>query len=149
VSSDCRVVYHAPDYLSLDVKGISPYTVLVSNRTVVITFPETGEKDIRPLCDNEQILDDFLGIAGPPPKKTYDFTFKTEKNLYVVEAVMRPEIRRQLTLDIVSNARTAVKRILWINPRTERIVKTHVVTLGGDDTVYTFREQWINTTVPE
>jgi len=149
VSSDCRVVYRKPDYCAIDVKGVSTYTVLISNRIVFITFPETGERDIRPLDENEQILDDYLGIAGKPPKKTYDFTFKTEKNMYVVQAVMRPDVRRRLTQDIVKNARTAIKRIMWINPRTEKIVKTHVITLGGDDTMYTFREQWINTAVSE
>ena len=145
VSSDCRMVYRAPDSISINVKGISPYIVQVSNKTVTITFLETQEVDVRPLGEKEEGLADFLGIAGPPPKKTYDFTFKIEKNLYVVESAMRPDVRRRLSQDLFRNARTAIKRVMWINPRTEQIVKTHVVTLGGDDTVYTFREQWINT----
>lgn len=149
VSSDCRVVYRAPDYLSMEVKGINSYTVIVSTGLVMTTFPDTQETDTRKLNEHEYILDDFLGIAGTPKKKTFDFNFKTDKNLYVVTAVMRPDERLLLTKDIVNNARTAVKRVIWVNPRTEQIVKTHVVTLGGDDTTLTFRDQWINTDIPE
>jgi outer membrane lipoprotein-sorting protein len=149
VSSDCRVVYRAPGFLSMDVKGINSYSVVVSNGVVMTTFPDSRETDTRILGEQEHVLDDFLGIAGKPKKKTFDFNFKTEKNLYVVSAVMRPAQRLLLTKDIVKNARTAVKRVIWVNPRTEQIVKTHVVTLGGDDTTLTFRDQWINTDLPE
>jgi outer membrane lipoprotein-sorting protein len=149
VSSDCRVLYRSPGYLSMDVKGINSYTVVISNRLVTTTFPDTQESDTRMLNEQEHILDDFLGIAGTLQSKSVDVNFKTEKNLYVVTAVMRPDERLLLTKDIVKNARTAVKRVIWVNPRTEQIVKTHVVTLGGDDTTLTFRDQWINTDIPE
>lgn len=149
VSSDCRVVYRAPGYLQMEIKGADPYTVVVSNNQVITTFPESGETDIRPLATGEHILDDFLGIALVDDYRLYDFSFATEKDMYVLRSVMRSEPRRELAVNVRANARKAVQRVIWVKPRTDEIVKTQIVTLGGDDVTLTFRDQWVNISVPQ
>ena len=149
ISSDCRIVFHAPDYLMLEVKGINPYTVVVSNAQVITFFPESEETDIRPLAPGEHILDDFLGIAMVDDYRLYDFSFTTEKDMYVLRSVMRPEARRNVAANLRANLHKAVQRVVWVKPRTDEIVKTQFITLGGDDITLTFRDQWVNISVPQ
>ena len=149
VSSDCRIEYTYPDYLLMDVKGRYPYSVLVSNSQVVTTFPESGERDTRALGAGETIFDHFLGIALVNDYRRYDFSFKAEKDLYILTIMLRPAARRALSANLVANLHKTVQRTIWVKPRTDQIVKTHFITLGGNDVTLTYRDQWINGAVPQ
>jgi hypothetical protein len=149
VNADCQVTYLAPDYLAMDVKGLYPYTVIVSNGTVTTRLPEFGDEDVRPLAEGERILDDFLGISALTNDAAYVFHFEVEGDLQIVSAEMRPEQHAALLDDVLANARRAVRRQIWVDPRRSVVVRTHTVTLAGDDTTLRFREQWHDNTRTE
>ncbi len=148
VNADCRVFYRAPGYLEMDVKGLHPYSVLISNGVVRTEFKETCEVDTRALAANENIFEDFLGISSFPDKRKYRFSFRTEGNLYIITATLRPQFRMAFAREILKNAHKAAQRIMWVDPIAARVVKTQVKTLGGGDSTYTYRAQWINMPVP-
>jgi hypothetical protein len=143
VSADCRIAYRAPDYLWMEVKGLYPYTVTVSNGTVTTVLPESGDVDARPLASGERILDEFLGLCALTNPAAYMFEFEVEGDLHRVTATLRPERHMQLLDDIPGNAHRAVRRQFWVDPRLGRVVRTQTVTLTGDDTALRFREQWV------
>ncbi len=142
VNQDCRIEYHAPDYLEMDFKGMYPYTVVVSNREVRTTIE--GEEDVRQLEADEDIFEHFLGISYFKNIKMYNMRFRTDGDLYVLKGEMPVKYWAPLQKDIVANSYKTVFMEIWINPITGKIIRSHVKSLGGRDITYTYREQWVN-----
>ena len=136
VLSDGFFHYKSTNYFSMTVSGECPYNVIVSNNFVYTTFPKTGETDVRPLAEGEKIFEDFLGISPFYNQKDYVINFFIKENLYIVSAILKPEICANLSADFLNNARKAVKRELWIDPDKDEIVRAQVITLEGKDTTF-------------
>lgn len=144
VKSDVRIIFRAPDYLLKEVKNPYPYTVLVSNGIVQVWFPASNDYDMRPLAPGETIWEDFLGVGVFANERDWDFAFRTEDDLYVLTAVLRPAARAALATNELANARRAVRRTIWVDPRQRIVVRTHRLALLGEDSTLDFREQWRN-----
>ncbi len=142
VKSDVRVMVRAPDYLLKEVKNPYAYTVLVSNGTVQVWFPPGNDYDARPLEPGETIWEDFLGVCVFAAEREWDFDFRTEGELYVLAARLRPAPLAALRADELRHARRAVRRTIWVDPRQNIVVKTQRQALLGEDTICEFRDQW-------
>ncbi len=148
VKSDVRIIYRAPDYVLKEVKNPYPYTVLVSNGLVQIWFPVSNDYDVRPMAPGETIWEDFLGVCVFANERDWDFAFRTEDSLYVLSAVLRPAARAALAADELANARRAVRRTIWIDPRQRIVVRTWRLALLGEESTLEFRDQWRNLPLP-
>ena len=144
LNQDCHIDYNAPGYLKKEVKGMYPFTTIVSNNTVITKVGDAGETDIRPLLPSENIFETFLGIGYFRDIKKYKMKFRTEGSLYVLKGEMPTKYWIPLRKNIVENAHVTVYMEIWVDPRTQKIVKSQVRTLGGRDTTYTYRVQWVN-----
>lgn len=144
VKSDVRIIFRAPDYLLKEVKNPYPYTVLVSNGMVQVWLPVSNDYDLRPMAPGETIWEDFLGVCVFANEREWDFAFRTEDDLYVLTAVLRPAARAVLARDELANARRAVRRTIWVDPRQRMVIRTQRLALLGEDTTIDFREQWRN-----
>jgi len=144
VSADCRVEFRAPGMLVKEVREPHAYTVTVSNGMVTSEFPATHECDTRRLAEGEDVLADFLGITAFPDPEPFDLDFAVEGSLYVVKAVMRPQVQEALARDLIRNARVAVRRTIWLNADQGRIVRTFRATLAHDEETCEFRSFWLN-----
>lgn len=144
VNQDCRAEYQAPGRLKMKFKGLYPYTVVVSNFEVYTTIESTGETDKRPMKIDEDIFEHFLGIGYFKNVKLYNLRFRTEGDLYVLKGEMPMKFRLMLQKDIVENAYKTVFMEIWVDPIAGKVKKSHVISLGGKDIYYTFREQWVD-----
>jgi len=148
VKSDVRIIFRAPDFLLKEVKNPYPYTVLVSNGIVQVWFPVSNDYDLRPMAPSETIWEDFLGVCVFTNMRDWDFAFRTEDELYVVTAVLRPAARAALARDELTHARRAVRRTIWVDPRQRIVVRTYRLALLGEESTLEFRQQWRNMPLP-
>ncbi len=146
IKSDCRITLTPPHVVTKDVRNPYPYVVVVSNNTVTTIFPATQERDQRPLLAGESPLDFMLGVPDLAVLRDYTLAVRIEEELYVVTAVARPAQRAAFALDMLANAHRVVRCTIWIQPHLRRVVRTERVTLGGEETTYDIRAQWLNTT---
>jgi len=144
VKSDVRIIFRAPDVLLKEVKNPYPYTVLVSNGMVQVWFPVSNDYDLRPMAPGETIWEDFLGVCVFANVRDWDFAFRTENDLYVLTAILRPAARAALARDELTNARRAVRRTIWVDPRQRIVVRTYRLALLGEESTLEFRDQWRN-----
>lgn len=144
VKSDVRILYRSPDFLLMEVKNPYPYTTLVSNHSVQVWIPASNDYEARPLAPGETIWEDFLGVGVFVNERDWDFSFRTESDLYVLSAALRPSVRAALATNELAHARRAVRRTLWIDPRQKLVVRTQRVTLVGEEATLEFRDQWRN-----
>jgi len=138
VSSAGYFTSKSTNYFSMIAEGECPYKIVITNNSVCTTFTKTGETDRRPLAKDERFFDDFLGIASFDDQNNFIINFLIEGNLYLVSAILKPEVCAKFSLDFVGNARKAVQRQIWIDPNKEKIVKTQMITLEGKETICYF-----------
>ncbi|GEM_PF-3295698 len=136
VISEASFFFKSTNYFFMNVSGECPYKTVVSNNLVYTTFTKTGETDIRPLETGEKIFEDFLGVSHFVDQSKFIFHFTVEDNLYVVSAVLKPEVCTELSLELHNNARKALKRQLWVDTAKDKVVKSQVITLEGKETFY-------------
>lgn len=144
VKSDVRILYRSPDFLLMEVKNPYPYTTLVSNHVVQVWIPASNDYEARPLAPGETIWEDFLGVGVFLNEGDWDFSFRTEGDLYILSAALRPSVRAALATNELMYAHRAVRRTLWIDPRRKLVVRTQRVTLVGEEATLEFRDQWRN-----
>jgi len=129
------------------VKNTKKFSANISVRQKAAGIKDYVNQDCRAEYQapgDEDIFEHFLGIGYFKNVKLYNLRFRTEGDLYVLKGEMPMKFRLMLQKDIVENAYKTVFMEIWVDPIAGKVKKSHVISLGGKDIYYTFREQWVD-----